>query len=222
VGAVAADVLGDLIVTGWGGSQDFPTTPDAYDPTYNGGATDAALARVRPDGNGADDLVYCTFLGGIGDDYGLALALGEWFEVTLAGSAGTMFPTTSGAFDETHNGGLWDVFGARLGSIGTTAIQDPPTALLPQWLRLGAPYPNPCNGPVSFAIEVTEQASVRVGVYDVSGRLVVRLMDRHLDTGSYDISWEPQAVTGGVPPGTYFLRLDAAGVRESRKIVLEP
>ncbi len=224
VGAIALDALGDAIVVGWAGSQGFPTTPDAYDPTFNG-ISDAFLARVRPGGNAAADLVYSTFLGGTADDYAVALALGEPFEVTLGTCAGGgMFPTTPGAYDPTHNGG-YDAAVSRMGSIGTTAIGDPeasPPAGSSLSIRLGMPRPNPSPGPVSFALEVAERSRVLARVYDVSGRLVARLMDRHLDPGSYGFSWEPEAVKGRVPPGTYFLRLDAAGAQESRKIVIAP
>ena len=61
------------------------------------------MAKLNPAGSG---LVYATFLGGSGDDYGYGIA------VDGAGSAYVTgiyqlhdFPTTPGAFDTSHNGG---------------------------------------------------------------------------------------------------------------------
>src|SRR5207249_8124413 len=54
------------VVTGDTDSTDFPTTPGAYQPAYGGGADDAFVARIAPDG---DALLYSTYLGGTLDDY---------------------------------------------------------------------------------------------------------------------------------------------------------
>ena len=51
-------------------SSDFPTTPGAFDTSYNGGHhTDAFVVKLNPAGSG---LAYATFLGGSGDDSGTA------------------------------------------------------------------------------------------------------------------------------------------------------
>ena len=50
---VAVDPLGDVVITGSTSSDDFPTTPGAYDTTYNGGGdifvTKLRLGLVPPD-----------------------------------------------------------------------------------------------------------------------------------------------------------------------------
>lgn len=45
--AVALDAAGAVYVTGSTGSADFPATPGAVDPTYNGSYQDAFVARLR-------------------------------------------------------------------------------------------------------------------------------------------------------------------------------
>lgn len=45
--AVALEVAGTVYVTGSTGSTDFPVTPGAFDPTYNGSYQDAFVARLR-------------------------------------------------------------------------------------------------------------------------------------------------------------------------------
>ncbi|MFX0064876.1 MAG: SBBP repeat-containing protein, partial [Candidatus Hermodarchaeota archaeon] len=108
----SVDSMNNIYVTGETYSTDFPTTPDAYDETPNGGC-DVFVCKLSADGS---SLVYSTFLGGSGDDYGYALALDSANNIYITGftwDAETDFPTTSGAINETHNGGS-DVFVCKL------------------------------------------------------------------------------------------------------------
>lgn len=52
----------------------FPAL-DALQATYGGGASDAFLMELLPAGNGANDLIYATLLGGAGTDAALAVAV---------------------------------------------------------------------------------------------------------------------------------------------------
>lgn len=60
---VAVDAFGLVHVVGATGSGDFPVTPDAADRLLQGHG-DAFVAKVRPAGAGAADLLYATLLGG--------------------------------------------------------------------------------------------------------------------------------------------------------------
>src|SRR5262249_28992687 len=63
--ATAVDDTGRAFLSGYTYSDDFPTTPGAFDITWNGGSDDAFLLKLNPTGTG---LVYSTFLGGSGYD----------------------------------------------------------------------------------------------------------------------------------------------------------
>ncbi len=128
---LAVGANGLLTVTGWTSSNDFPTTSGAYDTTYNGGnkspGGDAFVSRLIPrDGLGKKGLVYSTFLGGSGDDFGGSVSVDANGVITVSGStqfaATTNFPTTTGAYDPTHNGGE-DAFIIRLDPNKTIASQ---------------------------------------------------------------------------------------------------
>ncbi len=68
-------------------------------------------------------LIWSTFLGGSGSDYANALAVDASGVVTVAGyAASTKFPTTSGAYDTTYNGGA-DAFVSRLHPSKTGSAQ---------------------------------------------------------------------------------------------------
>ncbi len=83
--AIAVDATGSAYVTGNTESSDFPTTSGALQPD-NGGASNAFVAKLEPDGAA---LAYSTYLGGSGYDVaqGIALdALGDAYVVGLTQS----------------------------------------------------------------------------------------------------------------------------------------
>ena len=67
---MAVDSSGAVYLAGFTASYDFPTANPAQN--LNGGGNDAFVAKLNPAGN---SLVYCTYLGGSGDDraYGIAV-----------------------------------------------------------------------------------------------------------------------------------------------------
>jgi hypothetical protein len=68
---IARDAAGNVYVTGYTASPDFPVTPNAPQPTFGGGAYDAFVAKL--DANGA--LVQSTFLGGSSVDVANSIAV---------------------------------------------------------------------------------------------------------------------------------------------------
>jgi hypothetical protein len=62
---------------------------------------------------------------------------------------------------------------------------------------------------------------VQLGLYDVTGRLLRRLVDEPLEAGRHVILWNGRD-NGGTPVGSgvYFLRLEAGPRREHRRVVL--
>ncbi|MEC4684515.1 MAG: SBBP repeat-containing protein [Nitrospirota bacterium] len=87
---------GDLYVTGWTVSANFPTTPDAYDTTYNGDS-DAFISKF--DSN-LETLLSSTYLGGIDRDNANSLTIDGNGDVFVTGrTKSSDFPTTAGAYD---------------------------------------------------------------------------------------------------------------------------
>jgi hypothetical protein len=86
-------------------SSDIPTTPGAFDRTYNG-ASDFYVVKLTPDGSA---LIFATYLGGSGEDWlnthNLAIdAEGNAYVSVCTLSAD--YPTTPGALDQTFHGGI--------------------------------------------------------------------------------------------------------------------
>ena len=69
--SVAVDRAGNAYVTGYTESDDFPTIR-AFQAAYGGGSNDAFITKLSAAG---DSLVYSTFLGDEGGDFGRAIAV---------------------------------------------------------------------------------------------------------------------------------------------------
>jgi hypothetical protein len=67
---IALDVAGNAYVTGWTESDDFPTTPGAFDTTHNG-IQDAFVTKLNAIGSAP--LLYSTYLGGTSREEGTGL-----------------------------------------------------------------------------------------------------------------------------------------------------
>ena len=115
--ALVLDASGSAYVTGGTGSADFPTTPGAFDTTYNGNG-DAFVTKLDPTGSG---LLYSTFLGGGGGDSGGSVEVDASGNAYVTGYAGLDFPSTAGAFDTTYNGN-GDAFVTKLNAAGSDLL----------------------------------------------------------------------------------------------------
>lgn len=88
-------------------------------------------------------------------------------------------------------------------------------------VTLGQNKPNPFNPVtrISFSIPVAEQVQVRV--YDVAGREVRTLADRHYAAGSHDVIWDGKNNAGHqLASGVYFYQLRAGAFTQVRKMVM--
>lgn len=116
--AIAVDKAGNVYVTGKTESITFPATPGTFDPTHNDNG-DVFVTKLNASGSA---LIYSTFLGGREFDQGNDIvvdASGNAFVVGQTDNASSIdYPTTTGAFDETHNG-VEDVFVTKLNVTGS-------------------------------------------------------------------------------------------------------
>ncbi|MGH2677673.1 MAG: hypothetical protein ACRDHB_04855 [Actinomycetota bacterium] len=116
---IAVDAAGNAYLTGPTDSDQatFPVT-GGPDLSFNGGFGDAFVAKVNPQGTG---LIYAGYIGGVGVDAGLGVAVDGSGRVLVGGftnSPETSFPAAGGP-DLTFNGGFGDAFVARVNPSGT-------------------------------------------------------------------------------------------------------
>ncbi len=115
---IAVDSGGNAYVTGETLSGDYPTTAGAFDRT-RGGQYDMFLTKLNPTGSA---LAYSTFIGGTAVDNGDHVALDSGNNAYVVGSTSSIdFPTTTGAFDTTHNG-AFDGTVTKVNSAGSALV----------------------------------------------------------------------------------------------------
>ena len=90
-------------------------------------------------------------------------------------------------------------------------------------LELYRPTPNPFTATttIAYAVNASAGADVQVGIYDVAGRLVRRLVNTFQTAGRYTAVWDGRSDGGvSVTQGVYFLRAMVAGQSVGQSRVL--
>jgi|GEM_PF-2074936 len=109
---IAVDGSGHAHIVGRTQSTNFPTV-DPHQANHGGGIDDAFVAELNSAGDG---LVYGTYLGGSGQDFGDGVAVDDAGDVYLTGrTSSSNFPTAS-PYDGSI-GGAWDAFVAKIGEL---------------------------------------------------------------------------------------------------------
>jgi hypothetical protein len=106
---VALDINGNVYVTSSTDSQDFPRRNEFQLPPGGGSIpnTSAFVTEILADGS---DFVYSSYLGGIGLDFGTAIAVDEVGRAYVTGATSSSdFPTVN-AYQAGFNGGTLDAF----------------------------------------------------------------------------------------------------------------
>ena len=110
--AIAVDSHGNSYITGDTSSSNFPMK-NAYNSTFGGGS-DVFVAKF--DATGA--LVFSTYLGGSGNDYGRGIAVDSAGNSYITGSTDSANFPMKNAYNNTY-GGSGDVFVAKFDATGT-------------------------------------------------------------------------------------------------------
>ncbi|MGO9097242.1 MAG: SBBP repeat-containing protein [Bryobacteraceae bacterium] len=114
---MALDPSGNLLLTGYTMSPDFPVTSHAAQSKLGGNA-DAFVASVNPAAPPSSFINYATFLGGQGGDAGEAIASDSQGNAFVTGYTMSVdFPVTSGALQTGWGYGV-DIFLAELSPTG--------------------------------------------------------------------------------------------------------
>jgi PKD repeat protein/methionine-rich copper-binding protein CopC len=119
---IGVDNNGNIYITGYTTSTNFPITSDAYQTT-SGGDSDVFLSKFSSNGN----LTYSTYLGGNSADRGNGIAVDNQGNIYATGYTGSNFPTTPGAYQTTYGGGTYDAFLVEFSPIAVAGFTATPT-----------------------------------------------------------------------------------------------
>lgn len=92
--------------------------------------------------------------------------------------------------------------------------------------KLYPAYPNPFNSRTNIAFSIEAAGDVIIDVYDIKGRKINRLADKHFSSGRHTVSWSGDNYKGQtVTSGIYFYRMlfrgeKGSSYRETGKMLL--
>ena len=119
---ISLDASFNAYITGAAATPDFPTTTGAFQVTAPSNKT-GYVARFDTTKSGKASLVYATYLGGSGIDFGQGIAVDPAGDAFVTGqTTSNDFPVTPGASQPVSGGGLGDAFMTELNPTGSALL----------------------------------------------------------------------------------------------------
>jgi len=165
--SISLDSTNNIIITGNTFSNDYPTTINCFDGSFNGGTEDVFVSKINSNGSSLD---YSTFIGGSSNEISRGIATNTNGIIFIVGETkSNNFPTTIGAFDQSFNGGVLygDAFIAKICSYSPTLTLNSNSPLcVGQTLNLNATGGTTYlwNGPNSFTSNIQNPTINNIGL----------------------------------------------------------
>ncbi|MBD3169059.1 MAG: S8 family serine peptidase [candidate division Zixibacteria bacterium] len=191
-------------------------------------ATDGVIYGFNPDGSAVRNFPVPTYgtltnssvaIGNFDGDGDLELAVG------LRQSFDNVFVVD---YKETasFSGSDWRMFGHDITRTHRwhewqTDIDDEGPDALPKAFELSQNYPNPFNPSTKIMYSLPSDSKVKMVVYNLMGREVATLVDKHQKAGSHEVAWDGRNAGGQkVASGIYFYKLDTDDQSAVKKMLL--
>ncbi len=101
------------------------------------------------------------------------------------------------------------------GHQGEIVIVDSLGTGIPETFSMSQNYPNPFNPSTNIDFSLPSAMHVKLTIYDQLGRRMATLVDRYLEAGYYNETFD----ASHLPSGVYFYRLEAGGMSEVKKMI---
>ena len=113
-----------------------------------------------------------------------------------------------------YRAGNWEIYFRKFNISELTAIK--PETENPERFELQQNYPNPFNSETTIKFSITENSSVRIKIYDITGKEISALINQYLGKGIYSIKWD----ASDLPSGIYFYTLETDKNKTTKKMIL--
>ncbi len=100
-------------------------------------------------------------------------------------------------------------------------IPDPDAEVIPTAYGLSPAYPNPFNPNTTIKYALKEDVRATLKIYNLLGREVLTLVDKHQPAAYYSVVWNGRDAAGReLPSGLYIALMRAGRVSKSTKMLL--
>ena len=99
---------------------------------------------------------------------------------------------------------------------GFTVIDAEIQPAIPDQYFLSQNYPNPFNSSTRYKYGLPEKSNLSIRVFDISGRMVTRLVEGEVEAGYHTAIWDASTVSTGV----YLMKMETASFSFVRKVIL--
>ena len=86
---------------------------------------------------------------------------------------------------------------------------------MPDEYSISNAYPNPFNPTTEFTYSMPEEGMVNISVYDISGRLVVEIVNGWKNAGVYPAIWNAHDIASGI----YMINISINEFHDIQKIM---
>ena len=90
-------------------------------------------------------------------------------------------------------------------------------SVIPARFELGQNFPSPFNPATVISYQLPVSSDVTLKVYGILGRQISTIVNERKDAGVYSVRFD----AAGLSSGVYVYRLQAGGVVEAKKLVVE-
>ena len=88
--------------------------------------------------------------------------------------------------------------------------------IIPHDFGIHQVYPNPFNPTTTIYYSLSQSENLKVMIYDITGRLIVILVNEFQSAGFHSITWDASNFSSGI----YFLKMSVENFTVTRKLVL--
>ncbi|MDP8239321.1 MAG: right-handed parallel beta-helix repeat-containing protein [Candidatus Hatepunaea meridiana] len=107
---------------------------------------------------------------------------------------------------------VFSQYNIRIVTNNSDKIED---IIIPDEFIVDFPYPNPFNTSVTIRYAVPTSGPVQITVYDLSGRRVSSLVDKHHHPGWYTLTWRPLCLSNGF----YMIKFSDSGNSVNKRLI---
>jgi flagellar hook capping protein FlgD/beta-propeller repeat-containing protein len=215
----------NVYVSGTTSSNNFPTSPNAYDSNYDGGNKYNGDVFISKLDYNLTTLNASTYLGSTGNESIGSIGIVNNGNVYISGSTSSQnFPYVSTAYDTSFNGGPSDIFVSILDSLLSGNPSSIQSESQPNTFTLYSNYPNPFNPTTTIKYDLPNKLFVSLEIYNMLGQHIKTLISKYQSAGTKTINWDGKDKAGRtVSTGVYFYKIDVTGAvnyNQCKKMIL--